>query len=899
MVTGYVRCTLRCALLLTAAALAFAGRPARAAEQAGALTISVSASPHDLDAWPVEMGIPFPQGSLKSVEHVCLFREGKEVPFQAEKLASWPDGSVKDILLIFVGPLSSAKDIIYELRYGEGTRATPASGLAVTVKEGADALHVDNGRLSFDVGKLRWSLFKSAAVGGKRISEGGADLFLLDAEGNAFTASAGGPGYSVTVEDKGPVRATLRIRGRYGSARAAYLRYDVRVYVYAGVPFVKCSHTMRETEPDVWVKASGWGIEFPVDGGRSHTFGVTDAEVLSGTGDSHLFQGGGSGSKLADGKKKAELGGQRFLVMVDGAEKTDKAPGWATLSGTGGTLLAVTRDFWQQYPQELSVQGRSLKIWLHSPRGEQPFIGKPGTSKTHELLLGFYPGDLAATSAQQAASVFHARPLGRAPAQWYCSSGVFGPLLPRDDAFSKGYNRVTDFFLARLIGSMPADASNWTLYGNSGWGDRVGFGSSITWSNLPNEMPRGMLIEYLRGSSREWFDLAERACRHFMDIDVERPSGMRRISRSNLIWNTNKPYFKREIDVALPADVHQHDLALKTVLTRIWATGQAGDEPAPGGLYEYYMLTGDPRALEVLEESARSFLPMQFRFDPAAYREYPLDQYHTVEHVCLVPGWAAWTLLAAYEATGKEVYLAKTKEIVQYFIDWWRYPVEKRNNPAWNGVHLDRPAHGHWLARGDHSYNPYFEWPVFESILRFKRLDKSLREGDFSDAILDKMLIDCMDSSMTGLRKRDTECCGYAQLRFHAMSEVAQFPDVSEEMRREIEGFILRWTNGNWVYRSWPPKDPATSYRVVFSGAPFVEKAPGVERKPTLVYGWVYDCLWYEAGAEEFLSTKPYFLASFRRYAERFLNPRLVEGRLEYDFTIPAWSGAAPKSLSQ
>jgi hypothetical protein len=131
------------------------------------------------------------------------------------------------------------------------------------------------------------------------------------------------------------------------------------------------------------------------------------------------------------------------------------------------------------------------------------------------------------------------------------------------------------------------------------------------------------------------------------------------------------------------------------------------------------------------------------------------------------------------------------------------------------------------------------------------------------------------------------------------MSEVAQYPGVSEEMRREMEGFILRWTNGNWVYRSWIPKDPAQSYHVVFSGAPFTEKAPGMERKPTAVYGWVYDCLWYEAGAEEFLSSKPYFLASFKSYAERFLNPRLVDGKLEYDFTIPAWSGAAPKAAGK
>jgi len=52
--------------------------------------------------WPVTRGIPFAEDVLHDTAHLRLFdAAGQEVPLQAQVLTTWPNGSLRWLLLVW------------------------------------------------------------------------------------------------------------------------------------------------------------------------------------------------------------------------------------------------------------------------------------------------------------------------------------------------------------------------------------------------------------------------------------------------------------------------------------------------------------------------------------------------------------------------------------------------------------------------------------------------------------------------------------------------------------------------------------------------------------------------------------------------------------------------------
>ena len=73
---------------------------------------------------PIRTGVPFPSGALTSLNQLRLeASDGREVPAQFDTLAIWPNGSLKVVLVQFVGDLGRAQR--YRLAYGAGVARKP------------------------------------------------------------------------------------------------------------------------------------------------------------------------------------------------------------------------------------------------------------------------------------------------------------------------------------------------------------------------------------------------------------------------------------------------------------------------------------------------------------------------------------------------------------------------------------------------------------------------------------------------------------------------------------------------------------------------------------------------------------------------------------------------------
>jgi hypothetical protein len=86
----------------------------------------------DRPAHPVTMGIPFPPGALRDAAGLRLEIDTHSVPLQTRPMLTWPDSSVKWVLLDFQIDLKAGKDNGCRLLYGDGVSSPPPAVGIVT-----------------------------------------------------------------------------------------------------------------------------------------------------------------------------------------------------------------------------------------------------------------------------------------------------------------------------------------------------------------------------------------------------------------------------------------------------------------------------------------------------------------------------------------------------------------------------------------------------------------------------------------------------------------------------------------------------------------------------------------------------------------------------------------------
>ena len=368
-------------------------------------------------------GAAWPRGTLKRGTKLGVRTgSGERVPSQSWVTAIWPDGSIKWSAHALAADLSAAA-----LTIVQGPEAAPQQ--PVRVSETPDAVLIESGTVRWEIGRSGEALIRSAAYAGKRVI---GPLTLLgssrsdpsSAETTAFTGQID----TVTVEQRGPVRAVVRIDGAHVAGTRRWLPFTIRLYAYAGSAALRIVHSFvydGDVQRD-FLASLGLRALVPMRGALHdrHVRLATDGQMLAEGirpltglrrdpgrafrdaqiaghavppleqmaapvratlerippwGDFHLEQPTANGFVIT----KRTAPGQGWIQAMEGR----RAPGLAYIGGAEGGAAIGMRYFWQRHPTALHVEGATsdvatLTAWLWSPQAPamdlRPYHGTMG-----------------------------------------------------------------------------------------------------------------------------------------------------------------------------------------------------------------------------------------------------------------------------------------------------------------------------------------------------------------------------------------------------------------------------------------------------------------------------------------------------------------------------------------
>ncbi|MFJ8647587.1 Tat pathway signal sequence domain protein [Streptomyces sp. NPDC093546] len=363
-------------------------------------------------------GVPWPKGAhADGTSFALAAADGTEVPVQTWPTAYWPDGSLKWTAHA-VGPEAAGGE---RFTLTAGTPA--AASRRVTVTETDRRITVDTGTITAVVPKDGEKLVASVIRAGTKIATDGRLVLLrqddLDDgdQGNAKWERFDGTISRATVEQRGPVRAVVRIDGKHRKGSRSWLPFCVRLYFYAGAESFRMVHTitydgdarkdfirglgvrftvpMRDAAYDRHIRIAGEGKGFlteavqgitglrrdpgaavrtaQVKGEKLPDPATWDQRVTSRLayvptwGDYTLAQLSADGFTL----RKRTKPGHAWIPAGGGG----RASGFGYVGGVSGGLSFGLRDFWQKHPAQLDVRGAAgdaaeVTLWLWSPEAQ-------------------------------------------------------------------------------------------------------------------------------------------------------------------------------------------------------------------------------------------------------------------------------------------------------------------------------------------------------------------------------------------------------------------------------------------------------------------------------------------------------------------------------------------------
>jgi len=608
------------------------------ATSAGQVELSVDwAGVNDGPAFPVTGGVALPRGALRSADAVRLTGGGKALPLQTEVLALWPDRSVKWLLLDFQArPGRKA----FVLHYGEGVTGVPVPAPLTATTEGGAAI-VDTGVLRFAVrrdgcGFIDELLYRGDPICGadgrrRNVMDFTHVADPADVPPGTRWARNGKPDPStvvvdsVTVENAGPLRAVVRIDGKYrtklvgstieGTTVKGDCPFRVRLTAYAGQSLLRVEHTfVYEGDGDHdFVSALSLRLGLPRNAGAARLIGersITPPGPLVGlvqqSADAFaVWTSEGRSARVVDR-------GGRFEGVLD------------VTAGKAGIAIAI-KDMWQMAPKSLHADLRagelSINLWApeaapldfrrharewsvgetgtpDDPKGTRPALFKrpryrlasKGVSRTHRALIHCHDASASDADIVRAYRLFQHRPLLWASPQHYASTRALGHYHApkgRDDVEAilasgidvwKASQKSQRWYGFWLYGNVCQNINNFFQHGR--WSREFG---RWGWSNGDSvgRLGYALMLQAVRRCERSDFEFGEAYLHNIHDV-----------------CSTHTPAYPHHYGqfIYLKGASHRHG-------AWPWACPYVGIRGAhPMGAKIYYYLTGEPHARDILDE---------------------------------------------------------------------------------------------------------------------------------------------------------------------------------------------------------------------------------------------------------------------------------------------------------
>ena len=581
--------------------------------------------------FPVSGGIPIPRGELTSLEGVRLL-DHRERPIAAQfkPLGFWPDQSVQWLKVdaqLSIPP--NGRQFAY-LEYGHKTPSPAPEDRVTVTRSSRGDVTVVTGPLKFTLHAKGFRFMDTVWLDKNkdgRFSDdekmmAGADMVVRH-DGEDYRSSLD-KAVSLTVEEDGPMTATIKAEGWYVSRKnKRFCRFVVRLKAFAGQSFVKVYHTFIYTGyPENKEHYLYKGKRLPAN---EIVEAISLETPLMARGDQLALTLGADRQALRAPLSRRDINifqgaADTFDVRQEGQTllKGKRLDGWIDLSGAGGGISVALTELWQQFPKGWRVRSKArvLQTYLWPPwAGDLDLKTTPGANgedavargsafglgKTHEMTYYFHDRSFDPQTDGALVKLLR-RPLWIASTpEWVADTAVLGRILAYDERLGpaeRGMEMLFDW-AARQIKDFQwygmldyGDTLSWYRQKDGRWGwfpdGRYGW-----MNNEAMGLHSGMLRLYLRTGKQKYFDLGQSVARHVMDVDT-------------VHYNTvaNDPRLRRVIpdDYSRVGSQHRHN-------ADHW--GGRNEETSHTNLHGillYYHMTGYERALDVAKEIGEFFL---------------------------------------------------------------------------------------------------------------------------------------------------------------------------------------------------------------------------------------------------------------------------------------------------
>jgi hypothetical protein len=612
--------------------------------------------------WPVTQGIPFAEQQLARATPVRVVNAaGTPLPTQSRCLTTWDADQrfVRWLLVDFqtdVGAGDGSGSIDgFVLEYGDDVES-PEPPHPVQIEQQDTSLLVDTGVLRARItphapltdicihdGQAWKSLWSEAAA-----------LKLTMSDGHGQLYESGHLPATVTVEEQGPLRACVLVRGHLATAeRRRFCPYILRLHFAAGRRDVRLQHTFIFDQDPELVQIAGIGVHVPPAGATAATGSMSRAAI-----------GGDHGAHESATALRFIQQDDLHYEVTGGADVATgtRTLGWASLSGTDAGVLAVIRDAWQEYPKGFSLDsdGLEMQIWpsavaplafttpfketairfdrtrdeaevvrrlqqnptaplnlksfdvqdpesllwveemvaRHAPEraashNDTGIDNGQGAANTTNMLLHFCAAPIDDAEAESLAAAFQEPLLAPAAAAYACATGAFGHFYHAGTPQYEQVDRGLDEIFA-AVALQPQERGR--LYGMMRYGNAVcshSAGPAVAWVHYKDTDP-------------------VRALRHVGPYNNETNDQILGAWGSYLRTGDRRAFRFASAYARCVADVciiHAHDDPHRVGLMHYhnahqWTGGPSPSHTMVGGILLDYYLTGDARQLEVAVEAA-------------------------------------------------------------------------------------------------------------------------------------------------------------------------------------------------------------------------------------------------------------------------------------------------------
>ena len=621
---------------------------------------------------PVTFGIPIPliNGTvitdLEALSLAVCDPNGVPVPHQYRTLSRWfgprhdQTKSLKWVQLTFLADVPPNSTAVYRLSGGW----RPAGQLQIQSQTDRFVISTQPGT-SFSIHKQTTSLFEEVTIANQAVvSAPGGGIRMTSFTGANVTATP----TSTYIQEGGSVRAVVVQKGLLSNG----LRYTIRYHFHSGrddvaVDFRLENHGVYgqfQGAPSahkyfdhchLWLPVEGAGAEVTTPNGV-HSLSSGSFEV------NQDFQWGANTTNVLGSFFYEER--ENSSVLASG----DRHSGAIDLSGTNGGLTVAVDRFWENFPKAYRVSGDELEIglwpeWGNGPeyRGQYATLNSStpidplaldnyrfegGRWKTHRVMFSFHDGVHSPTRVGEIAELTNRPIMGRAPGWWTAQTAATGTLFATKrtwnevglDRMERQFRMIWDDTAADTQGSGLGQIGfrrfrqrggtyggrqfyGWANYGDIVWGGGYG--------GLHYDWPLNVMLNWVRGGSYEFFDIARDMCLHRRDYDQNHSKDPAEV------WRGCQFYEKGWWHGNYMAGYTSHN----------WVHG----------VLLHYALTGDEASYEAALESQDYLL----RISPGNWSGYWGSR---------ILGWSVSNLVDLYNYLGETAALVEAKAGVDNFL---------------------------------------------------------------------------------------------------------------------------------------------------------------------------------------------------------------------------------------